>query len=89
MSSLYRSPAFDRCAMQTNFGMLTFTDEASLTKIRKNHRNEDHIAFFSFANLMQRVLRIFRLLRESPSVLDVPVTGYICRLSPGKIVKVE
>ncbi|KAL4986826.1 carbonic anhydrase [Aspergillus falconensis] len=47
-------------------GMLTFTDEGIRTKIRENlHQNTDHTTFD------------IRLLKESPLVLDVPVTEYI------------
>ncbi|KAL4811596.1 carbonic anhydrase [Aspergillus spinulosporus] len=74
----------------TDCGMLTFTDETIRVKIRENlHQNTDHIAFLPFADLRQSVLEDIRLLKESPLVLDVPITGYIYEVESGKIVKVE
>jgi carbonic anhydrase len=64
--------------MQTDCGMLTFTDEAIRLKIWENlHENADHIALPPFADLRQSVLEVIRLLKESPLVLDVPITGYL------------
>ncbi|KAL4789249.1 carbonic anhydrase [Aspergillus venezuelensis] len=62
----------------TDCGMLTFTDE-----------NADHIVFLPFADLKQSVLEDVKLVKESPLILDVPVTGYIYEVESGKIVKVE
>ncbi|KAL4761542.1 beta-class carbonic anhydrase [Aspergillus foveolatus] len=74
----------------TDCGMLTFTDDAIRVKIRENlHQNADHIAFLPFADLPQGVLEDIRLLKESPLVLHVPITGYIYEVESGKIVKVE
>lgn len=70
--------------------MLTFTDEAIRVKIWENlHQNADHIAFLPFADLRQSVLEDIRLLKESPLVLDVSITGYIYEVGSGKIVKIE
>lgn len=69
--------------------MLTFTDEAIRSKIRADlHQNVDHIAFLPFSNLKQSVLDDIQLLKESPLVLDVPITGYLYEVETGKIVKV-
>lgn len=70
--------------------MLTFTDEVIRGKIRTDlQQNVDHIAFLPFADLKQSVLDDVKLLKESPLVLDVPITGYIYEVETGKIVKVE
>jgi carbonic anhydrase len=69
--------------------MLTFTDEVIRDKIRAElHRNVDHIAFLPFGDLEQSVRDAIRLLRDSPLVLDVPITGYVYEVESGKIVKV-
>lgn len=76
--------------MQTDCGMLTFTDEDIRSKIRADlQQNADHIAFLPFKELRQSVLDDIRLLRDSPLILDVPVTGYIYEVETGKIVKVN
>lgn len=76
--------------MQTDCGMLTFTDENIRSKIRADlQQNADHIAFLPFKELRQSVLDDIRLLRDSPLILDVPVTGYIYEVETGKIVKVN
>lgn len=70
--------------------MLTFTDEDIRSKIRADlQQNADHIAFLPFKELRQSVLDDIRLLRDSPLILDVPVTGYIYEVETGKIVKVN
>ncbi|KAL4964057.1 beta-class carbonic anhydrase [Aspergillus stella-maris] len=74
----------------TDCGMLTFTDEVIRNKIREElGQNADHIAFLPFADLRQSVLEDVRLVKDSPLILDVPVTGYIYEVESGKIVKVE
>ncbi|KAJ5773377.1 hypothetical protein N7457_008273 [Penicillium paradoxum] len=73
----------------TNCGMLTFTDEVIRDKIRTDlHQNADHIAFLPFGNLEQSVRDDIKLLKDSPLVLDVPITGYVYEVETGKIVKV-
>lgn len=68
--------------------MLTFTDEVIRGKIRTDLRqNVDHIAFLPFGDLRQSVLDDVKLLKESPLVLDVPITGYLYEVETGKIVK--
>lgn len=70
--------------------MLTFTDEVIRGKVRADlNQNVDHIAFLPFNDLKQSVLDDIKLLKESPLVLEVPVTGYIYEVETGKIVKVE
>ncbi|OOQ90166.1 carbonic anhydrase [Penicillium brasilianum] len=73
----------------TDCGMLTFTDEVIRGKIRSELKQDaDHIAFLPFGDLEQSVLDDIRVLKESPLVLDVPITGYIYEVESGKIVKV-
>ncbi|GES66565.1 carbonic anhydrase [Aspergillus terreus] len=74
----------------TDCGMLTFTDEDIRSKIRADlQQNVDHLAFLPFKELRQSVLDDIRLLRDSPLILDVPVTAYIYEVETGKIVKVD
>ncbi|KAJ6073152.1 hypothetical protein N7467_011237 [Penicillium canescens] len=74
----------------TDCGMLTFTDEVIRGKIREDlKQNVDHIAFLPFGDLRQSVLDDILLLRDSPLVLDVPITGYLYETETGRIVKVE
>ncbi|KAJ5991410.1 hypothetical protein N7499_003826 [Penicillium canescens] len=73
----------------TDCGMLTFTDEVIRGKIRKDlKQNVDHIAFLPFGDLRQSLLDDILLLRDSPLVLDVPITGYLYETETGRIVKV-
>ena len=70
--------------------MLTFTDDAIRGKIRADlHQNVDHIAFLPFVDLKQSVLDDIQLLKDSPLVLDVPITGYVYEVETGKIARVE
>ncbi|KAL4941420.1 hypothetical protein BDV06DRAFT_223173 [Aspergillus oleicola] len=74
----------------TDCGMLTFTDEVIRAKIREDlGQIADHIVFLPFADLKQSVLEDVRLVKESPLLLDVPVTGYIYEVESGRIVKVD
>lgn len=69
--------------------MLTFTDEVIRNKIRAElGQNVDHIAFLPFGELVQSVLDDIRFLKDSPLVLDVPVTGYVYEVETGRIGKV-
>lgn len=69
--------------------MLTFTDEVIRGKIRESLRqNVDHIAFLPFGDLRQSVLDDILLLRDSPLILDVPITGYLYEVETGRIVQV-
>ena len=70
--------------------MLTFSDNDIRTKIRQNLTEDaDHIAFLPFGDLKQSVVDDVKLLRKSPLVLDVPITGYIYEVKTGRINKVE
>lgn len=76
--------------LQTDCGMLTFTDEVIRGKVRAElGQNVDYISFLPFGDLKQSVLDDIKILKESPLVLDVPVTGYVYEVETGKIVKVE
>lgn len=69
--------------------MLTFTDDVIRHKIRADlQQNVDHIAFLPFGDLEQSVRDDVRLLKESPLVLDVPITGYVYEVETGRIVRV-
>lgn len=70
--------------------MLTFTDDVLRAKVRSDlHQNVDHIAFLPFGDVKQSVLEDIKILKDSPLVLDVPISGYIYEVESGKIVKVE
>lgn len=69
--------------------MLTFTDAALRTKIHTDlHQNADHITFLPFDDLKQSVLDDVRVVRESPFVLDVDVTGLLYEVESGRVVRV-
>lgn len=70
--------------------MLTFTDDAIRNQIRNGElkSNADHIAFLPFDDLKQSVVDDIAVLKASPLLLDVPITGYIYEVETGKIVKV-
>lgn len=56
--------------------MLTFTENDLRTKIRKDlGEDTDHIAFLPFKDLRNSVIDDINLLKKSPLVLDVPITG--------------
>lgn len=75
--------------LQTNCGMLTFTEDVIRDKIRTElHQNADHIAFLPFGDLEQSVRDDIRILKDSPLVLDVPITGYVYEVETGKIVQI-
>ncbi|KAB8210400.1 carbonic anhydrase [Aspergillus parasiticus] len=74
----------------TDCGMLTFTDEVIRGKIRSDlGQDADHIAFLPFGDLKQSVLDDIKVLRASPLVLDVPITGFLYEVETGKVVRVE
>ncbi|CAG8388422.1 unnamed protein product [Penicillium salamii] len=74
----------------TNCGMLTFTDEVLREKVRKElGQNVDHFAFLPFGDLEESVRDDVRFVKNSPLVLDVPVTGYVYEVETGKIVKID
>lgn len=69
--------------------MLTFSDEDIRGKIKSDlKQNADHIAFLPFKDLKQSVIDDIQILKDSPLVLDVPITGYLYEVETGKIVKV-
>jgi carbonic anhydrase len=69
--------------------MLTFSDDHLRGKIRKDlGQDADHISFLPFGDLKQSVLDDIQVLKKSPLVLDVPVTGYIYDVTSGKIERV-
>ncbi|KAJ5835536.1 Carbonic anhydrase [Penicillium robsamsonii] len=74
----------------TNCGMLTFTNEGIRDKIRADlHQNVEHIAFLPFVDLEQSVRDDIKVLKDSPLVLDVPITGYFYEVETGKIIQVK
>lgn len=69
--------------------MLTFSDEHLRTKVRKDLGEDvDHISFLPFGDLKQSVIDDIQVLKKSPLVLDVPITGYVYDVTNGKIEKV-
>ncbi len=69
--------------------MLTFSDDAIRSKIKQDLKEDaDHIAFLPFKDLQQSVVDDIAVLKKSPLVLDVPITGYIYEVETGKIVQV-
>ncbi|CEJ85469.1 Putative Carbonic anhydrase [[Torrubiella] hemipterigena] len=74
----------------TDCGMLTFSDEDIRNKIRDGlGENVDHLSFLPFKDLEQSVRDDVALLKKSPLVLDVPISGYIYDVSTGKIEPVN
>ncbi|VUC24330.1 unnamed protein product [Clonostachys rosea] len=74
----------------TDCGMLTFSDTDLKAKIRDDLKeNADHIAFLPFSDLRKSVLDDIEILKKSPLVLDVPITGYIYDVKTGKVDKVK
>ncbi|CAH0021174.1 unnamed protein product [Clonostachys rhizophaga] len=74
----------------TDCGMLTFSDTDIKAKIRDDlNENADHIAFLPFGDLRKSVLDDIEILKKSPLVLDVPITGYIYDVKTGKVDKVK
>lgn len=73
----------------TDCGMLTFTDEDLRTQLKKETGEEtEHIHFHPFNDLKKSVVDDVKVLKESPLVLDVPVTGYVYDVRTGAIEKV-
>lgn len=70
--------------------MLTFSDEDIRNKIRDGlGENVDHLSFLPFKDLEQSVRDDVALLKKSPLVLDVPISGYIYDVTTGKIEPVN
>lgn len=75
--------------VQTDCGMLTFSDEVLRSKIRQDlNEDVDHIAFLPFQDVRQSVIDDIAFLKKNPLVLDVPITGYIYDVTTGKVDKV-
>ena len=70
--------------------MLLFSDNDLQTKI-KSELKEDagHIPFLPFGDVKQSVRDDIAELKNSPLVLDVPVTGYVYDVKSGKLEKVD
>ncbi|KAF7557805.1 hypothetical protein G7Z17_g461 [Cylindrodendrum hubeiense] len=74
----------------TDCGMLTFSDTELKSKVRSELKEDaDHIAFLPFKDLRQSVIDDIAILKKSPLVLDVPITGYIYDVKTGKAEKVK
>lgn len=70
--------------------MLTFSDSDLRSKVQSGlKQNVDHIAFLPFKDVRQSVLDDIAILKSSPLLLDVPITGYIYEVETGKIVQVK
>ncbi|KAH7011347.1 carbonic anhydrase [Ilyonectria destructans] len=73
----------------TGCGMQKFSDSEFRTKVRKElNEDVDHMSFLPFSDLRQSVLDDVQLLKKSPLVLNVPITGYIYDVKTGKIEQV-
>lgn len=73
----------------TDCGMLTFNDEGLRKQVKSETGvNVDHVAFLPFSDLEQSVVDDVKFLKESPIVLDVPISGYVYDVKTGKINKV-
>lgn len=70
--------------------MLTFTDADIRSKIRKDlGENVDHLSFLPFGDLQQSVKDDVTLLKKSPLVADVPISGYVYDVTSGRIDPVK
>lgn len=70
--------------------MLTFSDGELRSKVRQDLGEDvDHFAFLAFSDVRQSVVDDVNILKKSPLVLDVPITGYIYDVKTGKIEKVQ
>lgn len=68
--------------------MLTFSDSDLKSKIRQDlNEDADHIAFLAFTDVKKSILDDIAILKKSPLVLDVPITGYSYDVKTGKIEK--
>ncbi|KAH7148336.1 carbonic anhydrase [Dactylonectria macrodidyma] len=73
----------------TGCGMQKFSDSEFRSKVRKElNEDVDHMSFLPFSDLRQSVLDDVQLLKKSPLVLDVPITGYIYDVKTGLIEQV-
>ncbi|KAK7425148.1 hypothetical protein QQX98_000062 [Neonectria punicea] len=73
----------------TGCGMQKFSDSEFRTKVRKElNEDVDHMSFLPFNDLRQSVLDDVQLLKKSPLVLNVPISGYIYDVKTGLIEQV-
>lgn len=73
----------------TDCGMLTFSDEDLRDQLKsETGKNTDYIAFLPFGDVKQSVIDDVNFLKESPLVLDVPISGYIYHVHSGALEKV-
>lgn len=73
----------------TDCGMLTFSDDDLRGQLRKETgENTDYIAFHPFNDLERSVVDDVKYLKDSPLVLDVPISGYVYDVKDGRIKKV-
>ncbi|PNY23865.1 Carbonic anhydrase [Tolypocladium capitatum] len=73
----------------TDCGMLTFSDADLRSKVRQDLGEDvDHFSFLPFSDLKQSVVDDVSILKKSPLVLDVSITGYIYDVKTGKLEKV-
>ncbi|ABN65653.1 carbonate dehydratase activity [Scheffersomyces stipitis CBS 6054] len=73
----------------TDCGMLTFSDEQLRGIVKKETGHSvDHFAFLPFSDLEGSVKEDVEFLKNSPLVLDVPVSGYVYDVKTGKVKKV-
>ena len=70
--------------------MLTFNDSDIRARIHADlgHKADD-VAFLAFPDLRESVLDDIKVVKGSPLLKDLPVTGYIYEVETGRIVKVE
>lgn len=69
--------------------MQKFSDSEFRTKVRKElNEDVDHMSFLPFNDLRQSVLDDVQLLKKSPLVLNVPISGYIYDVKTGLIEQV-
>lgn len=70
--------------------MQSFSDTEFRSKVRKElNEDVDHMAFLPFSDLRQSVLDDVALLKKSPLILEVPITGYVYDVKTGRIEQVE
>jgi carbonic anhydrase len=70
--------------------MLLFTDKDLRSKIRcELNEDADSIAFLPFTDIKNSVIDDINILKKSPLVLDVPITGYTYNIKSGKLEKVR
>ena len=80
----------NRSCWQTDCGMLLFTDKDLRSKIRYElNEDADNIAFLPFTDIKNSVIDDINILKKSPLVLDVPITGYSYNVKTGKLEKVQ